>query len=94
MKKGFKAVLTSFFIILSAGVVIDGIVWYMLEAAGKGGEVESVRAMNELAYNPSEVTVDLKDERFVHIRFNVVIDGKKAETEMADRESQVRKIKR
>lgn len=92
MKTEFKAVLFSFFILLFAGVVAGGIIWYLMGSERTDAEAESVEAMNEFAYDSPEITTDLKDRRFVRIQFSVITNGKKAQTEMEDRESQVKNI--
>lgn len=92
MKKVFKVVLTSLLIILSASVVIGGVIWYMTGPENPGEEEQSVKAMNEFAYETPEITTDLEDGQFVRIQFSVITDGKKAQSELEDREYQVKNI--
>lgn len=92
MKKVFKVVLTSLLIILSASVVIGGVIWYMTGSENPGEEEQSVKAMNEFAYETPEITTDLEDGQFVRIQFSVITDGKKAQSELEDREYQVKNI--
>lgn len=77
-------------IILIAGVTAV-IVLNVVGDKNKSG-AQSIDDIVDYSYETPEITTDLKDGSFVRIQFQIVTDGKKAQSEISKREFQLKNI--
>ena len=69
--------------------MLGGIITYVVVTNAKADPIED---LVKYSYETPEITTDLQDGGFVRIQFQIVTDGKKAKSEIASRDFQLKNI--
>ncbi|MEC5422685.1 flagellar basal body-associated protein FliL [Virgibacillus sp. C22-A2] len=91
MSKLVKTMVTSL-VILLLGSVTALVIVLNVSGDDKEGAAQSIDDIIEHAYESPEITTDLNDGSFVRIQFQILTDGKGAQTEISKRDFQLRNI--
>lgn len=79
-----KMTLTSLVIIMLGAIITYVVI--------TNTQTDPIDALVKYSYETPEVTTDLQDGGFVRVQFQIVTDGKKAKSEISDREFQLKNI--
>lgn len=92
MSRALSTFLISFSLIILAVAIILGVYFFVGKDDTAANEEQSIDDMNEFSYETDEITTDLKDGKFVRIKFQIIADSRKAAKELEKRDFQIENI--
>jgi len=92
MSRALSTFLISFSLIILAVAIILGVYFFVGKDDTVANEEQSIDDMNEFSYETDEITTDLKDGKFVRIKFQIIADSRKAAKELEKRDFQIENI--
>src|SRR5699024_2986767 len=86
-----KTMITSLVILVSIGIIAIVFMLYVNKDNDKW-KAQYIDEIVKYYYDTTEITIDLQDDSFVRIQFQVLKDGKSAKKEVVKREFQLKNI--
>lgn len=91
MNRLIRVMIVSLSIILLSVAVALVVVFVVMDDR-TDGENLSIKKMNQLSYDTSEITTDLENGKYVRIQFKIIVNNKAALKEVEQRDFQTKNI--